>query len=163
MFAILFNYFQNIQMKDKLKKLFFLILVLILSGCTKPPIYKADTILGYWKGERTIEISIDGDPPSVFTKTLYARFLDTNCGYLYDFHEEWTNNIKWALQERENTDVLIVTTILNSNGQSSDLSINTVNNLEEFEEMSFTTISTQVDTISDGIKTTKTTTLYEKR
>jgi len=143
--------------------LIFLFMLAAFFGCSKERTYKADDIIGYWEGSHTSEISVNESQPSTFQKNFYVRFLDTNCGFLYDQNENWTNDIKWALQERGGEDILIVSTVLNSNGQSSDFSVNTVNYVEEFEEMNFKTISTQIDTLDEGVKVTNTSTQYKRQ
>ncbi len=143
---------RNKAYKTILRVLLFFIIVSCILGCTETPEYKADSIIGYWQVLRKSNVTVNGIPGTPYEKGYYVRFLDNNCGYLYDRDENRTNDIKWAFQERETQqDILLISTALNSSGQSSDFSLNEVNFIEKFEEMNFSTFSTEQDTIDGDI------------
>ncbi len=131
------------------KNIICTLFIILALGCTEAPVYKADSIIGYWQVLRKSNVTVNGIPGTPYEKGYYVHFLDNNCGYLYDRDENRTNDIKWAFQERETQqDILLISTALNSSGQSSDFSINEVNFIERFEEMNFLAFSIEIDTIN---------------
>jgi len=124
------------------------LLGVISLGCSEDPVYKGDSIIGYWQALKKTNITLDGIPGTPYEEGFYIRFLDNNCGSLYDRDENWTNDIKWVFQEREIEDLLYISTALNSSGQSSFLSTNAIGYLEKFEEMNFRTYSIDTSTIN---------------
>ena len=130
----------------------FPIIVTILINCTEEPPRKGESLIGYWQALQKTSITVDGILGEPYEKGYYIRFLDNNCGSLYDQDENWTHDIKWAFQEREIEDVLYISESLNSMEESTVLSKNNiVNYIEKFGEMSFRTFAIDLDTI-DGIR-----------
>jgi hypothetical protein len=132
-------------------------------GCTKESIHKADSIIGYWQARQELSTTKNGIALPKFTKGYYARFLDNNCGEQYDQNQNWTSDFKWAFQERNIEDLLLISTALNSNGVSSDLSFNRINYIEKFEEMNFRTHAIEFDTVNNDVFIKSYTTYYVRQ
>lgn len=132
---------------------FLFIMMLIPPGCSDDSELKSEKILGYWKAIRISEVTKNGEHANTYQQRFYARFLDNNCGYLYDVNENLTNEIKWALHENNQTDVLFISTSLNfsNGGGTSDFSINTLNTIEKLQGDELHTYLSQIDTVNQDI------------
>jgi hypothetical protein len=149
--------------KTSISNIYFFIIVCICIGCSGEPEYKADSLIGYWQTLQEISATKNGIQTPIYTKGFYTRFLDNNCGMIYDQDENWTNDIKWVLQERSVEDLLLISTALNANGESSDLSLNRINYIEKFEEKNFRTYAIEFDTIENDVYIRTYTTFYVKQ
>lgn len=136
--------------KNKMNSILLILMFFIMSGCSKRE-YKADAVVGYWQVLQKSTLNINGIPQDPYESKYWVRFLDNNCGHTYNQQEEWASDIKWAFQEREVQDRLLISTALNSNGQSTDLSITSINYIEKFEEMNFLTFTMDIDTIDGDV------------
>lgn len=137
--------------KSNLKRLFICLLIGISMGCSNDPEFKADSIIGYWQAREELSTTKNGILSPKLIKNFYVHFLDNNCGTLHDSNENWTNDMKWAFQERTVEDILLLSIALNSNGQSSDLSFNRINYILKFEEKNFRTHAIEFDTIGNDV------------
>lgn len=149
--------------KTNYTKIYLFIIVCICVGCSNEPKYKADSLIGYWQVLQEISATKNGIQSPIYTKGFYTLFLDNNCGMIYDQDENWTNNIKWVFQERSVEDLLLISTALNANGISSDLSLNRISYIEKFEEKNFRTYAIEFDTIENDVFIRSYTSYYVKQ
>jgi hypothetical protein len=150
-------------LKTNARNVYLFIVICMCISCTKEPEFKADSIIGYWQCLEEISATKNGIQTPIFTKGFYTRFLDNNCGMIYDQDETWTNDIKWAFQERSEEDLLLISTALNANGAPSDFSFNRIHYIEKFEENNFRTFAIEFDTIENDVFIRSHTTLYVRQ
>lgn len=133
------------------QKLMIVLMIISFFSCSKSSEIRSEKILGYWKAIQVSEVLKNGESSSVYEKRFYSRFFDNNCGILYDSDEKETNDIKWAYHENGKDDVLMISTALNSNGETSEFSINTIYTIEELRNKRFQTYLYERDTIDGNI------------
>ena len=126
---------------------------ILFFGCTEERQYKSFDIVGYWEAKERLHSYKNGQPNPVFHKTYYVKFSKENCGYLFNEDEEWTNDMKWAIQEREHTDKLLISYALNSNGVSTNLYHNTLNIIDDFTTDSFIMYRFESNTYEENLYT----------
>ena len=143
--------------------IYLLSIICLCLSCTKEPEFKADSIIGYWQSLQEVSATKNGIQSPIYTNVFYTQFLENNCGMIYDQNENWTNDIKWAFQERSIEDLLLISTALNSNGASSNLSLNRINYIEKFEEKNFRTFAIEFDTIGNDVFIRSYTTYYVRQ
>lgn len=116
-------------------------LSVFMFGCSgDDEIKKADLLPGYWQVVQETSVLINGIPESETTRGYFIEFYDNNCGQLYDRDEVPTNEIKWAFQERDTIDLLLISTaLISSDGSSSDLYQNNLSVVMDIEEMNMQT------------------------
>jgi len=142
--------------KNKVFQLLFFLAILVIVSCSKKEIeYKGETLLGYWQVEEVLSSTVNGEPaPGDLTRTFYTRFEWDQSGSLYDRDRRWSNDIKWALQEDSEKDILFISVALTSDGESSEFSLNVLSEVDYFEEDEFRTIEQKVE-YEDGDEITK--------
>ncbi len=137
--------------KIKYRIIICLCLIISIVGCSEERDYKSDTIIGYWHALQKSDPFINGIQATKYQREYYYRFLDNNCGYLYDTDENWINDFKWVLQEGKKKDKLLISVTLNAQGQSTFLSETSIATIEEFEEMNFTTFYIESNTVGEDV------------
>ena len=109
-------------------------------SCADDDIKKADLVPGYWQALRETSVFINGMYDGETTRGYYYEFYDNNCGQLFDQDQNPTNQFKWAFQERDTIDLLLISTALTtSDGSSSDLHTNLLYEVAKIEEMNMKT------------------------
>ncbi len=113
-------------MQFKIKNIFYLLIFVLLSGCSKELGLKSDLLPGSWdRLERTV-IYKNGTKIQRYEKSSFVEFFDNNCGTITSQSQDETHDIKWAYQEGGSEDKFLISTTLNTSNGPSAFSINTL-------------------------------------
>lgn len=135
----------------------FVVALSFIFSCSTEPItsYKADDIIGFWRATQTSNVSVNGTASTSYEEEYLITFFSSNCGKIDNSDGSWANDIKWAIQEGKEEDLLMISVALNSSGESTDRFINNIHTVEFFERKNFSTIWMETDTVNGNIHVTE--------